>query len=366
MHPRVQVTSLLVTVCALAAFWPIAADAQSFILQWGSQGSGDGQFEFPVGVATDAAGNVYVADAGNSRIQKFTSSGVYLTQWGSGGGGLIDYPWSLATDAAGNVFVVDLDIIQEFTSTGTYLTQWGSDGFGAGQFRAADGVATDPAGNVYVAEDDNNRIQRFTNTGAYVTQWATHGSGGSGAKCLAIDAAANVYVGAGGDHIEKYTSTGTLLTQWGAGQFLDLTGVGDRRLGQRVRCGPSTQHDPEVHELRHVHHTMGLAGHRSRAVRPAHRNCHGRERQRLCRRRGQQPSPEVRAGNDRGEQPHLGAVEVALPPLTGQRAARSRAASAMRTRSRNCTGVRKPSTRASRASVPSGAMNSTEGTPRIA
>ena len=48
----------------------------------GSQGTGDGQFNNLFGVAVDAAGNVYVADYNNARIQKFDTSGLYITQWG--------------------------------------------------------------------------------------------------------------------------------------------------------------------------------------------------------------------------------------------------------------------------------------------
>ena len=57
--------------------------ACTFVLTWGSFGSGNGQFESPVGVATDGSGNVYVADTGNNRIQKFDASGTFLTTWGS-------------------------------------------------------------------------------------------------------------------------------------------------------------------------------------------------------------------------------------------------------------------------------------------
>jgi hypothetical protein len=53
------------------------ADAYVYLTQWGSAGSGDGQFNGPWGVAVDASGNVYVADSGNSRIEKFgPASGV--------------------------------------------------------------------------------------------------------------------------------------------------------------------------------------------------------------------------------------------------------------------------------------------------
>ena len=51
--------------------------------QWGSEGSGDGQFSLPADVAVDSSGNVYVADANNHRIQKFDSNDVFLTKWGS-------------------------------------------------------------------------------------------------------------------------------------------------------------------------------------------------------------------------------------------------------------------------------------------
>ena len=128
-----------------------------------------------MGVATDADGNVYVADESNNRIQKFTSSGAYITQWGSfgSGNGQFNNPSGVATDAAGNIYVVDHDRAQKFTSTGIYLTQWGSFGNGNGQFNQPNGVATDAAGNVYVADTYNQRIQKFgpVATPAKATTW---------------------------------------------------------------------------------------------------------------------------------------------------------------------------------------------------
>ena len=49
---------------------------------WGAFGSGDGQFNAPVGIDTDADGNVYVVDSYNNRVQQFTSTGTFLTKWG--------------------------------------------------------------------------------------------------------------------------------------------------------------------------------------------------------------------------------------------------------------------------------------------
>jgi tripartite motif-containing protein 71 len=124
-------------------------------------------------VAVDAIGNVYVGDSGNSgfhnnRIHKFTGTGVYLTQWGTqgSGDGQFDRVWGVAVDASGSVYVPDFGNhrVQKFTDSGTYLTQWGTQGSGNGQFNYPYSVATDAAGNIYIAEVGNNRIQKFGST----------------------------------------------------------------------------------------------------------------------------------------------------------------------------------------------------------
>src|SRR5438309_1407389 len=124
----------------LAGALPTVASAQAwaYLSQWGSFGSGSGQFLLPTGVAVDAGGNVYVGDSGNHRIQVFTSTGTYLTEWGGfgSGNGQLNVPFGVAVDASGNVYVVDENNyrIQVFTSSGTYVAQWGGFGSGNGQF----------------------------------------------------------------------------------------------------------------------------------------------------------------------------------------------------------------------------------------
>ncbi len=173
-----------------------------YITQWGKSGTGNGQFNGPYGIALDGANNVYVADPGNNRIQKFTSSGAYVTQWGSlgTGGGMFQFPKGVAVDSVNNlVYVADTfnDLIQEFTTAGAFMTQWGGPGSGNGQFDEPYGVAADSAGNVYVADSNNSRIQEFISTGVYVTQWGSYGSNNGQfnfPEGIALDGAGNIYV----------------------------------------------------------------------------------------------------------------------------------------------------------------------------
>jgi hypothetical protein len=69
----------------------------------------------------------------------------------------------VAVDASGNIYVADRGNhrIQKFTSTGTFLSKWGTAGSGAGQFSAPFGVAVDASGDIYVADSNNDRIQKF-------------------------------------------------------------------------------------------------------------------------------------------------------------------------------------------------------------
>jgi DNA-binding beta-propeller fold protein YncE len=79
-------------------------------------GCSNGQFDDPTGIASDNSGNIYVSDKGNSRIQVFSSTGTYITQWGSYGdcettgcsNGQFDVPEGIAVDSSGNVYVVDM------------------------------------------------------------------------------------------------------------------------------------------------------------------------------------------------------------------------------------------------------------------
>jgi len=209
--------------------------AGSFIGQWGSYGSGNGQFNRPLDVAVSPDGNVYVADQYNNRVQYFTSSGSFLGKWGSVGQGDGEF-YNLSGVAVapdGSVYVADLfnDRVQHFTATGSYLGKWGAEGSGKGQFRSPKGVAVDERGVVYVADDNNSRVQYFTSSGSFLGKWGSPGSGDGKFESVAdtVEAGGYVFV-ADRNRVQYFTSSGSFLGKWGApgsgkGQFQGVVDI---------------------------------------------------------------------------------------------------------------------------------------------
>jgi len=155
-----------------------------------------GGFAGPSGVAVDGAGNIFVADTGVSRIQKFDSNAGFLIQFGSlgTGEGKFDQPKGVAVDGSGNIYVADTDNhrIQKFDSSFNFLSMWGWDvngggtfetctnsckqgiaGSGNGQFNSPEGIAS---GSIYVGDKNNNRVQKFNSTGGFVSKIGFDGS----------------------------------------------------------------------------------------------------------------------------------------------------------------------------------------------
>jgi len=206
------------------------SDIYSYVGQWGSEGSEDGQFKSPDIIAVDSAGNVYVHDDYN-RIQKFTSDGVFITKW-EGQGKEPNYITGIAFDRDGNVIVSVLYRIQKFSADGTLIEEWGTKGEGDGEFVGINDIAVDNSGNIYVADGsdwlpylanykDIARIQIFTPDGRFVTKWGRLGSFSQDLqgwfKGIEIDNAGNVFVGSG-NNIKEYSASGKYLNDWGGGR----------------------------------------------------------------------------------------------------------------------------------------------------
>ena len=143
-------------------------------------GVSNGQFNGPTGLAVDSSDNVYVADAGNYRVEKFTGNGGFIMQLGDLGRGIGHVHRThghRVADASNSIYVTDEneDLVDKFDDNGNYLAQWGSYGTNNGQFDHPEGIAVDGRNHVYVTEMNNDRVQKLDVNGIYLSAMGQSG-----------------------------------------------------------------------------------------------------------------------------------------------------------------------------------------------
>ena len=204
------------------------------------------------GVATDKYGNVYITDQQNSRIRKISTSGIISTIGGDGTAGFggdggpatsahIKVPIGIAVDTAGNVYFADANNfrVRKISPSGIISTVAGDGTYGySGEGVPATtaklsyiyGLATDIAGNLYIADGPNNRIRRVSTTGIIntIAGNGTTGSGGDGSAATSaqLNRPTGVYVTLSGEvliadcannRIRKIDASGIISTIAGDG-----------------------------------------------------------------------------------------------------------------------------------------------------
>ena len=185
-YPRVQGTfKLLVKVngehISCSPFTVILKPFQvKPVLSFGKQGSGDGMFEHPLGVAVSERDEIVVADSNNHRVQVFDSNGTFLRSFGRKGknAGEFNFPVGLAIDKDSNIFVADSynHRVQIFSWEGRHLDSFCGKGRLDSQLSNLWGLSLDSTGNVIVADRGNKLIKIFTPDGRFVTQIGERGS----------------------------------------------------------------------------------------------------------------------------------------------------------------------------------------------
>jgi len=136
------------------------------VRQIGSQGNGDGQFNFVGGVAVAPDGSIYASDHLGDRVLKFSNSGSFIGFFGEtgDGNGQFHSPRGIDVDDDGDLYVADSvgNRVQKFTENGAFMAVFGSAGNGNGQFNFPTDVAVTPDGStVYVMDSLNYRVQKF-------------------------------------------------------------------------------------------------------------------------------------------------------------------------------------------------------------
>lgn len=188
--------------------------APTYVSALGSKGTGNGQFDTPMGVAVlPFNGNLVVLDHINNTVQEFTPGGQFVRKFGSAGSGNGQFkePMDIATDWKGNIWVADSGNhrIQQFTESGVFIRSIGSEGSANGQFKWPFGITTDSKGDVWVADTNNNRVQRFNESGVYQSKFSVSGPHG-----IDIDSKGNVWTSHTGS-IQARTAVGALIRSFG-------------------------------------------------------------------------------------------------------------------------------------------------------
>ena len=212
----------------------------------------DASVREPKGVAVDAAGNVYIAQEFDNVVRKVDANGVITTFAGTGtagaggDGGLataatLDSPQAVATDSAGNLYIANADnVVRKVDANGiitTFAGNAGPGGFAGDGGPAASAmlsepvsVTADPAGDLFISDSNNQRIRRVDSARTITTVAGTgaHGANGdhgaatsaplSGPECAFADGNGNLIVSNTSAHtVRRVDGSGTITTVAGNG-----------------------------------------------------------------------------------------------------------------------------------------------------
>ena len=153
-----------------------------FDRQWGSQGSGNGQFNNPCDISVPGSGYVLVVDSSNDRIQEFRENGNYNSQWGrhGNGDGEFNSPGGIGISPTSSIYIAGNinNNILKFSAQGNFGGQWGEPGTAPAQMNHPMDVAIDGSGKIYIANTGNHRIDIFAGTAPnFITTWGGPGAG---------------------------------------------------------------------------------------------------------------------------------------------------------------------------------------------
>src|SRR5215472_1280129 len=189
----------------------------------GGRGNGRGQFDNPHGLAVDSAGNIFVADTRNGRIEKFSPNGTFVKSIA------VTDPNGIAIDSTGNIYVAEIGSkhrVLKLGPDGTFITKWAPGFYGPRK------IAIGPDDSVYVVDSGRNRIVKSSPDGQVLATWGSEGSGDGqfrGLTSVAVDFSSNkVYVAdPTNSRIQVFDSNGKFLTKWSVPEWEQQSGFED-------------------------------------------------------------------------------------------------------------------------------------------
>ena len=192
----------------------------------GGKGPARGQFDSPRGLTIDPAGNILISDSDNSRIQKFSPTGAFLSIVGQPGAGaqILKAPDGIAADKSGFIYVADAanHNVQKLAPTGYSIATWKGPAPG---FYGPRDVAIGPGNSIYVVDQGRTRVVRFRSDGTILQVWGSPGNGDgqfSDPSSVAVDERNNrVYVAdPGNQRIQVFDLEGKFIMKWRVEEWL--------------------------------------------------------------------------------------------------------------------------------------------------
>jgi DNA-binding beta-propeller fold protein YncE len=208
-----------------------------FLRRFGGKGDQEENVDKPEGIATDTDGNIFVADYRTGFIKKYDSQYRWLMTFSSYGSEPGQNMMSEFMDIyAGRLYVPDIGNhrVNVFELSGKHLFNFGVKGSTPGQLNTPEAAKASSDGRIYVCDLRNNRIQVFDRDGKLLFGWGSTGSGPGELRSpagLAFDRDDNVYVTEiGNNRIQIFDKTGKFLAKWGQkgsgdGEFGNLHGI---------------------------------------------------------------------------------------------------------------------------------------------
>ena len=141
----------------------VYSTAGSFLFQFGEKGVEPGQFDFPAGIHVSRAGEVFVADQNNDRVQVFDRGGKFLRCFGGSSTQRFGRIQGVTGDVAGRVYVADAfqGYVWAFEPGGVPLGRVGSFGEGPGELLGPGGIVVDPTNRLLVASAGSSRVAAY-------------------------------------------------------------------------------------------------------------------------------------------------------------------------------------------------------------